>query len=229
MHGLRTVLSLLFVMLAGSASLSSASAPAPTDPENLRGLSSRLEAPLKEWLVAWRAVQPGLRLEQFTKRDTRAIEGPWRSRTIDLSQDLSQDLGFPLYVFSPDRRRFVDPFGGLVLSKRNGYVEAGFQPDSWVILIDLEASRLRDVLVCGTACGFHEAVWLSNDSFVVAGYGEVQPKEGCPGGYTHAPWLYLISLPRNSATWYAGPASCEGVGSEYVIQKVRQKIPNARF
>jgi len=70
---------------------------------------------------------------------------------------------------------------------------------------------------------------LSNDSFVAAGYGEGQPKEGCDGGDTQRPLLYLVNLLRNSLTPFAGPDSCHGVRSEYVIQKVKQKIPNVQF
>jgi hypothetical protein len=222
----QVILFSLLTVLVGLASLSPASAPAVTDPENLRSLTSTLEAELNEWLIAWRVVQPRLRLDQFKRGGTGTLGHPWRAVTIDLSQE---HPGFPVFIFSPDRRWFVDVLGGLTMAKRNGYVEVGFQPDSWVYLVDQKKSRIRQILMSGTAGGFHEAVWLSNDIFVVAGYGEAQPKQGCPGGYTWAPTLYLINLPRDSVTGYRGPESCGAVRSEYVLQRIQQKIPNVRF
>lgn len=226
MRGLWTVLVLLLAVLVETASLLPASVPATTDPENLRTLAPVLEAQLKEWLVAWRVVQPRLRLEQFKKGGAGTLGQSWRALTIDLSQE---HPGFPVFIFSPDRRWFLDVLGGLTMTRRNGYVKVGLQPDSWVDLVDRKTSRIRQILMSGTAGGFHEALWLSNDSFVVAGYGEVQPKQGCLGGYTWAPILWLITLPRDSITGYLGPDSCGGVRSEYVLQKIQQKIPNVRF
>lgn len=226
MLGFRVFLLSLFGLLVALASLFPASVPAATDPENLRSLAPALESDLKEWLVAWRAVQPGLRVDQFKKLETHEIRGPWGPMTVDLSQGNPK---LPLYIFSPDGRWLVDPFGSLHLMSQNGLIRGGFDVDSYVYLMDRETLRKRQILVCGTSCGYHEAVWLSNDAFVVAGYDEVQPREGCVGGYTQAPQLFLVSLKRNYVTRYAGPVSCRGVRSEYIIQRVKQKIPNVKF
>ena len=224
MQGLRALLVLLLVVV-GAAGLLPASVTASTDPEDLRTLAPALELRLREWLVAWRVVQPRLRVEDFERGGTGII-GAWRPLTIDLSQ---KNPRLPLYVFSPDGRWVVDPFGGLAMSKRDESVVVGFQPDSFVLLYDRRMPRMRQVLACGTTCGFQEAAWLTNDRFVVAGYGEGQPKEGCRGGYTKTPILYLINLPQGSITTSIGSGSCEWVGIEYVIQKVKQKIPNVKF
>ena len=223
---MREVLLSLVVMPALSVSLSTASATVTADPANLGTLGPVLETKLKEWLVAWRAVQPTLRVEQFKKGETGDMGPTWDSLHIDLSQGNPK---LPLYVFSPDMRWVIDPFGALRMSKQNGDILAGFDVDNSVFLIDQKLSRQRSMLFSGPSGGTHEAAWLWNNGFVVAGYGEGQPKEGCRGGYTQRPSLYLVSIPRNSLTPYIGPESCRGVGSEYVIQKVKQKIPNVKF
>lgn len=220
----RTASFAFLISLTLSPNPSSAMLPS-TDPADLRDLTPSVEIPLREWLSAWRKVQPKLSLQDFQKRQTRAIATPWISAKVDLSRDLK----LPLYAFSPDRHRVVDPFGGLVLDRKGKEIEAGFQPDSWVGLIDRKTSQVREIVFCGTPCGFHEALWLSNDQFVIAGHGAGRAQAGCPGGHLHAPWIYLVSLSRNSITSYAGPESCSGVGSEYVIEKVKRKIPGVTF
>lgn len=216
----------LLVVLIGLASLSPASVPATPDPENLSPLASKLEVGLKEWLVAWRAVQPKLRVEQFDRVGTSILRQPWRSISMDIGQE---HPGFPVFIFSADRRMFIDVLGGLTMSKRDGYVEVGFQPDSWVYLVDQERSRIRQILMSGTAGGFHDAIWLSNESFAIAGYGEAQPKQNCLGGFTWVPRLWLINIPRDSITGYVGPDSCRGIRGEYTLKKIQEKIPNVRF
>src|SRR5207249_1572702 len=131
MHGLRALL-FSFLVVVGSASLLPASVPASPKAEDLRTLAPALEVGLREWLVAWRAVQPRLKVEDFERSGTDTI-GAWRTFTIDLSQ---KNPRLPLYVFSPDGRWVVDPFGGLAMSKRDGSVVVGFKPDSFVLLYD---------------------------------------------------------------------------------------------
>ena len=222
----RTGMFLLLVLLGGSTSLSAAPAPTAVDPESLRTLAPALEARLKEWFAAWRVVKPGLGVEQFKKDRTETIGQPWHPLTMDVSQ---KHPGFPLFVFSPDGHLFLDVLGGLVMSKKDGYVQAVFQPDSWVYLVDRKTSKLRQILVVGTGGGFHEALWLSNDIFMVAGYSETMPEQNCSAGHTYVPIIHLVNLLHDSVSVYRGPASCEGVKGEYMIQKIKQKIPNVRF
>jgi len=80
---MREVLLSLVVMLALSVSLSTASATVTADPANLGTLGPVLETKLKEWLVAWRAVQPTLRVEQFKKGETGDMGPTWDSLHIE--------------------------------------------------------------------------------------------------------------------------------------------------
>jgi hypothetical protein len=216
------------IVLVGSGILSSAATPATLAPESLRTIAPVLEVRLKKWLVEWRAVQPGLRIEQFKKVLTRDIGRPWESITSVTMDTLLRDPMSALYVLSPDGHWIVDPFGGLFLTKEDSHFVVSGEPDTHVLLIDRKMSKVRDISDCGTSCGFHEAAWLSHDIFVVAGYGDGEPKPGCAGGYMHAPGLYLFNPGHNSLTWYLGPSSCGGVGYEYVIRKIQEKIPNVK-
>src|SRR2546428_5696404 len=78
-------------------------------------------------------------------------------------------------------RWVVDPFGALRMSKQNGAILAGFDVDNSVFLIDRKMSRQRSMLFSGPSGGTHEAIWLWNDGFVVAGFGG-GPPHGSGGG-----------------------------------------------
>src|SRR2546428_6695551 len=82
-------------------------------------------------------------------------------------------------------RWVVDPFGALRMSKQNGDILAGFDVDNSVFLIDQKLSRQRSMLFSGPSGGTHEAAWLWNNGFVVAGFCGRQPQGGCRGGSMH--------------------------------------------
>src|SRR3989454_10947205 len=189
---MREVLLSLVVMLALSVSLSTASATVTADPANLGTLGPVLETKLKEWLVAWQAVQPTLRVEQFKKGETGDMGPTWDSLHIDLSQGNPK---LPLYVFSSDMRWVVDPFGALRMSKQNGAILAGFDVDNSVFLIDRKMSRQRSMLFSGPSGGTHEAIWLWNDGFVVAVFRGGAAKEGWGGGATPKTKPPFVSTP----------------------------------
>src|SRR2546428_5288751 len=112
---MREVLLSLVVMLALSVSLSTASATVTADPANLGTLGPVLETKLKEWLVAWRAVQAPLKVEQFNKGEIGHMGPALDFLHIDLSQGHPK---LPLYVFSPDIRWGIAPFCAFRLFKQ---------------------------------------------------------------------------------------------------------------
>lgn len=232
MCGVRVVLLSLLAVLVVLAGLPPVTRSATPDPENLLGLAPILEVKLKEWLVAWRTVQPGFKIEQFTVGHTRSslLKGP--GEAVDL-KIIDNDPLRAFYALSPDGRWIVDPYGGVGLykvSKDDFRLNAG--PDTTVLLIDRKTSRLREILSCGTTCGFHEAAWISNDIFFMAGWIRLeQAKQGCAENSTIGPTLNSFNLPRSSSIWYRdiGPDSCNGIGPEYMVEKIRKKIPNLKY
>lgn len=224
----------LLGMVVALASVPPVARSAAPDAENLKGFTPILEAKLKDWLSAWRVVRPSFDIGLFAKYRTSPgplIKGPWK--TVDLNALLSDPLGIFLF-FSQDRRWIVDPFGGVGLYKDakddpNFSLNAG--PDTAVLLIDRKKSLMREILGCGTTCGFHEAAWISNDIFFVSGYYRLEkPRQGCGTNYTFDPTLYSFDLLRNFAIAYGyrGPESCNGIGPEYIVEKIRKKIPNIK-
>ena len=152
MREVRIASFLLLVVLVGAGSLSSAATDVTPAPDSLRTLAPVLEAKLKEWLVAWRAVQPGLKVEQFKKGNTSDVAGPWESVRMDT---LLRDPLSALYVSSPDGRWMVNPFGGFFLEKADSHFVINGAPDTFVLLMDRKMSRVRDVADVGTFGGFH--------------------------------------------------------------------------
>jgi hypothetical protein len=193
-------------------------------PQDIRTLAPAVEKRLKEWVVAWRAVLPGFSIAQFKAGPTSRgfLDGPWQ--TADLS-DMQGDPLRALYVVSRDGRWMVNPYSGYTIL--HGSVARDV--DTAVLLIDRKTSRQRQILYCGTACGFDDAAWITNDVFFVAGWGESNRK-ACSGGYwPGSPDLVSFDVKRNSHTWYfyAGPGSCRGI-QPFADQKIMRKIPNVK-
>lgn len=221
---------LLIVVLVGSVSLPSTATSATSAPENLQTLAPVLEMKLKEWLVAWRAVQPGLKIEQFTR--VHSSFDPWivswESITpVFMGRHLKDPMSV-LYVPSPNGRLMLNPFGGLDLTKVGSHFVVSQQHDRFVLLIDRTMSRVRYIIGVEGG-GYHEAVWLSNDSFVVAAWQHRDLELRCPQKFLpYQPYLALVNLSRDSLTFYEGPSSCAGVGLEYVERKINKKISNVK-
>ncbi len=193
-------------------------------PEDIRTLAPVVEKQLKEWVVAWRAVLPGFNIAQFkTSPASRGfLDGPWQA--ADLS-DIQSDPLRPLYVVSRDGRWMVNLYSGYTIV--HGSVARDV--DTAVLLIDRKTSRQRQILYCGTACGFDDAAWIANDVFFVAGWGDA-PRKACSDGYWHgAPNLVSFDVKRNSHTWffYGGPGACRGI-QPFADQKIMKKIPNVK-
>lgn len=222
---LRLGLFALLSILGLSTCLLLATGSAVAGSRDLPALAPVLEVKLKEWLAAWRTVRPGLKVEQFKRIDDRPIINSWR--TVDLSRNQRDPLRI-FYAFSPDQRWIVDYLRGITLDKQDSYYEVSGGPDTGVTLIDRKTSKERGLLFCGPGCGFHEAVWLSNETFIVAGNDGAGSDLTCPRGLAVVPSLFMFGPQRDSYKFYTGPKGCEGVGFEYVVRKIQTKVPNVR-
>lgn len=193
------------------------------DAREYERLTPLIGARLRPWLVAWTTVAPGLELRQFKK----AYESSIRDVVfpIDTVLDGRRDR---LYVFSPDKRRFVDPYGGLVLFEEQGQLKAGLDVDSWVTVFEVKTSTARRIAFCGTPCGFQDAAWLSNDLLIVAGVSEEPACIAGPAPCRWAPAFWVFDLVRNTSTVYVGP-SVQDPPDDYVRRRVQEKLPNVSF
>ena len=142
-----------------------------------------------------------------------------------------------LYIFSPDRTKFIDPYVYFFLTEAQGRVEAESDVDAAVVLVDLRRRLSMGLLFCGTPCGFDDAVWVDNDTFVVTGWSEQWDTcgEGDPR-CTYVALLWVYHLSANRVSKYIGPQVRRAGHSElgrqglqaYVWRKLREKFPNLR-
>ncbi len=221
---------LFLAVLVGSISLPSAATSAPSAPESLQTLAPVLEEKLKDWLVAWRTVQPGLKIEQFKR--VRGSFDPWipawESVPPVAMDGYRKNPLSVLYVPSPDGRLVLNPFGGLDLTKVGPRFVISQQHDRFVLLIDRTMSRVRYIIGVEGG-GYHEGVWLSKDGFIVAAwrYGDLELR--CPQNFPpYQPYLALVNLSPDSLAFYHGPSSCAGLGLEYLERKINKKVSNLK-
>ncbi len=205
-----------------------------------------VEEGLGEWFQWWRTFTPGLDLKLFRKTRSGPLNRvqDYYERSYDPSKPppfkgwTAEDeaLRRPLYIYSPDRTKFIDPDIYLDLAKEDSQIEAGWDVDSAVALGDLSRRVWITLLFCGTPCGFDDALWINNDTVAIAGWSETGfPKCGdqynpCP----IAPILWLYELSTGLMTEYEGPAVPEETlaglkGREsYVWRRLKGKLPNLK-
>ncbi len=190
-------------------------------PRELNDLVPVLEAKLPEWVEGWRTFSPGFTVTAFRRVGagslTYEIERPY------ISDEPVEQLRHPLYVYSPDRSRFIDLFVTMELSKEHEKLVAAFDVDSAMELVDVEGKVRRRLGFCGPVCTFDDAVWLANDVLVVAGAHEDEHCQSSPCGWY--PDLFLYDLSRRTTTHYAGPDSIRDapVGP---WRKLRKQLPD---
>lgn len=181
-----------------------------------------MEAHLKDWLNSWKAVAPEFDIRQFKK----VWEGQSRENPYPLDTGMLDETRRPLYVFSPDRTRFVDPYVGMGLDKENGRLVAVFDVDSSVTLYDLRTSRAVRLAFCGAACTFEDAIWLSNDLIALVGRSESCGATAQPCAW--GPMLMLFDLSRPTDSMYLGPRM-ESTQRHYFETRLRQRLPGINF
>lgn len=169
----------------------------------------KTEAPM--WSNYWIGGDTGSNLSMFIKNGEKGsitdIEYPYDFEANKLRESI--------YVYSPDKTKIIDPKGGMELFEKDGKIMEAYDVDSSVKLIDVKTNKFKQILTCGTPCGFTDAVWIDNDSFVVLGqshgkkgFDDCKIYEEC-----QTPFLYVFDLRNNEDVLYKGPER------ELVIEK----------
>ena len=122
---------------------------------------------------------------------------------------------FPHLVHHPEGGGAVDIFSYKVVIPVEG--TPGFEPDSEVIYFKSNGMRER-LLFIGPSGGFQEAVWVSSDYLMVAGFFEEED------GF--APVLWLINVNDRNYTLYSNPTR---VSRYPFTQYLEKKLKNISF
>ncbi len=186
-------------------------------------LTPSLEGQLADWIAVYRKEVPAFRLRRFKK----VSEGPIKYDVIRgyMEDDPANRLHAQLYEYSPDRKRAVDPYATLELQGEGGTLVGSLDFESAVALIELRELLWKRILFCSPACGFHTAAWLSNDTFVVAGYTDHPPEKLCLAPCQHKPLLWILRLSPGTVTRYEGLSMIDYTSDDYVTQRLIEKLP----
>ncbi len=194
-----------------------------------------IENKLLHWFQDWQTMVLGFNVNSFTWQEDTTIT----SEQVQFNPaDTIAKLRKSLYIYSPDKSKFLDIYIGMELWEDGGKIKAGYGPDHAVALGDLKTNQLKILLFCGTTGNYDNALWLDNDKFIVTGFSEYFPKseeekEALNNEVYYVAFLYFFNLPRNKMTLYYGP-KVEGTFFRRIYlrslrERFRIKFPNIIF
>ena len=198
----------------------------PSQDTTLNIVASTIEQKLPLWINLWQGIISEFNVATFKEVNEKSIV-PDMESAYDVSQ---QDKLYELiYVYSPDKTKFVNPRLGMELYNEDGKIKAALGVDSGVTLVDLKNKQWKRLLFCGTPCSFDDAVWIDNNIFAVVGHSEYYPETGeerCTVNTkcTRVATLHVFNLSKNIVTLYYGPET-EKVLSGYL----RARFPSITF
>lgn len=162
---------------------------------------------MKAWSNYWKEKNPDFNLSAFSferRENFEELEWPEENPIVP---------GNPFYPYllqNPDGKGVVDIYSYKVFVPAEG--KPGFQPDSEVIFFKENGMRER-LLFMGPSGSFEEAVWVSPDKLLVAGYFEEE--EGI------SPKLWLIDVESNHYSIFKHPLITTNLDKQgYLIMKL---------
>ena len=170
-------------------------------------LEEKIKTEASEWYDFWIGEDTGSNLSMFIKSGEKGsiTETEYSYDFKENRSDLREKKSY--YIYSPDRSKILDAHGYVELEEKDGKIVEGYDVDSSVKLIDVKTNKFKQILTCGTPCGFNDAVWIDNNSFVIL--GQTRGKKGFDDCKIYeecqSPLLYVFDLRNNDYVLYQGP------------------------
>ncbi len=189
------------------------------------GIVRLLGVPLKGWVASWKPAAPDFDLMQLRKVLEEPLAEDWQPLDMKSLDQRRQ----PLYVFSPDRTRFMDPYGGMELVEKDGRLIAAFDIDQSITLYDTATSQEMRLVFCGTACSLEDGIWLSNDVIAVVGTSMDWSCQSTPGPCDWGPMVLMFDFSRKIESIYVGPNIDSAQRVPYFSDRLKQRLPEISF
>ena len=171
---------------------------------------------LADWVGAWRKAIPDFDINSLVQVKEEAFK-PYQVAAYQSNPE-REKLRQQLQLFSPDRTKYLDIYGGMELSEENGVIQAILDADTGVTLVDLKSKKSYGLLFSGpSGGGFHAAFWIDDSSFVVAGSEVRQEKDA----YAYYPILYMFNLTDKKMSIYSDSSE---VSEDNYYNDVRKTI-----
>lgn len=182
----------------------------------LTDLKEKIKTEAPEWSNYWIGEDTGSNLSMFIKdgKEGSITQTEYPYDFKENRSELREKKSY--YIYSPDKTKILDPYGQVFLGEENGKIVEYLDVDSSVKLIDLKTNKFKQILTCGTPCGFGDAFWVGNNNFVVLGGAHDYKDNGNCKIYKECqyPTLYVFDLLKNSSTLYNGPEILLDIKSE---------------
>jgi hypothetical protein len=160
---------------------------------------------LSDWILFWKGVDPSFDPSVFElerKEQFEELEWPEENYIVPDSPF------YPYLLPNPDGGGFVDIYSYKVFVPTEG--KPGFQPDSEVIYFKSNGMRER-LLFIGPSGGFEDALWVSPEHLLVAGFFEEE--EGV------TPKLWIIDTVNKKYSIYKHPFHTTNYAKEGYLRK----------
>ena len=167
---------------------------------------------LSDWVQFWKEIDASFNAEAFEfERREHFEELEWPEENFIVPDNPF----YPYLLPNPDGGGFVDIYSYKVFVPTQG--KPGFQPDSEVIYFKSNGMRER-LLFIGPSGGFEDAVWVSSQHLLVAGFFEEE--EGV------TPKIWLIDTVKKSYSIFKHPFHTTFYAKDGYLRK---KLNNLKF
>lgn len=173
--------------------------------DEFKAIKNVIETKLSKWKEFSQGKDPGFDLNSFEFQWTSTLNR-WDDYHFPKKDDNVLDSVY-YYCFSPDSTKYVDIYSSHAhLDSVNGSIQATFEVDSDAHLIDLIKRKILSVLIFGTNGSLDDIAWIDNSSFVIVGYGYLEPVRYNLPLRCNA-FIYYISLEENTLKLYRSTRS----------------------
>lgn len=183
---------------------------------NLKEILAVIEKELPIWIKQWQKQLPNFDIKSFEKEKEEEMSVLSEYEYDTNAKNNSREK---LYIFSPDKTKFLDIYLGMDFIEENGKTIAAFDADSGVNFIDIKNNKVKYLSMWGPSSGgCQDAIWLNNNIFVLLGYERNyldETKEEI------LPFVRIYDLLKNKTIFYKCPQN--------IIKHPTESLPMSRI
>lgn len=179
-----------------------------------------VEMKLSNWKIYSLKMNPSFNLNNFrldtVKKLKPELEYPFTKNILNKLDSVYY------YSYSPDKSKYIDIYSYKArLDSINGFIEAEFDADTEVRLVDLANHKNLRLFFYGPYETCDDVAWIDNNSFIIVGYNESEMKNGSRVYYAY---IYHVDLKRKELRVYRNSSYSSGERPDYYSVKYSEFV-----
>lgn len=151
------------------------------------------------YLKQWAAGMPHFKLSAFNYSRTADFENMLTDDSLPNNDRNFQQTFGKLISYSPDKKKYLDFYSGqllfdTVVSNGKKKVTVSADVDQYLFLGDCASKKLRRIMFNGSTVSLEEAVWISDNTFILAGTTSADN--------SFYPFLYVGDVKKRQLRYY---------------------------